>query len=168
MIARKNIVTIHALAGTGAFIMISAFQMATLTGEIIGDGSLIASIKTGIALSLLVLAPLMAIAGVTGRRLSGGATKGLPVAKLRRLQIAAINGLLVLVPSALFLLWKARTGSLDMSFRAVQTLELGAGLANVTLLGLNMIDGFKLSGRLRHRPATKANRSKLERQADVT
>ena len=65
----------------------------------------------------------------------------------------AANGLLVLIPSALFLALKARTGQFDLSFYLVQALELAAGATNLTLLGLNMRDGLKMKGRLRpHRP----------------
>jgi hypothetical protein len=35
----------------------------------------------------------------------------------------------------------------------VQALELAAGAANITLLGLNMRDGLKMKGWLRRQPA---------------
>ncbi len=41
----------------------------------------------------------------------------------------------------------------DGAFYEVQALELVAGATNITLLGLNMRDGFKLKGRLRRRLA---------------
>jgi hypothetical protein len=67
--------------------------------------------------------------------------------------LIAANGLLVLIPSALFLAAKARAGEFDTTFYAVQALELAAGATNLILLGLNMRDGFKLSGRFRRRKA---------------
>jgi hypothetical protein len=41
----------------------------------------------------------------------------------------------------------------------VQTLELAAGTANITLLGLNMRDGLRMKGRLsRAHPTPQATR----------
>jgi hypothetical protein len=70
-----------------------------------------------------------------------------------RLRAFGRNGILVLIPSALFLASKARAGEFDTSFYAVQALELVAGATNITLLGLNMRDGLKMKGRFRRRPA---------------
>jgi hypothetical protein len=66
--------------------------------------------------------------------------------------LIAANGVLVLIPSALFLAFKARAGEFDTSFYAVQALELAAGAANIALLGLNMRDGLKMKSWLRRRP----------------
>ena len=74
-------------------------------------------------------------------------------AKLKRMPIIAANGILVLIPSALFLASKARAGEFDISFYAVQVLELVAGAANIILLTLSMRDGLKMRGSFRHRPA---------------
>ena len=59
------------------------------------------------------------------------------------------NGILILIPAALFLASKARADEFDGIFYLVQALELIAGATNITLLGLNMRDGLKLTGRLR-------------------
>ena len=65
----------------------------------------------------------------------------------------AANGILVLIPAALFLASKAKAGEFDTAFYAVQALELLAGPVNITLLSLNMRDGLKMKGWLRPRPA---------------
>ena len=67
--------------------------------------------------------------------------------------IIAANGVLILIPSALFLAHKAGAVEFGASFYAVQALELAAGAANITLLGLNMRDGLKMKGWLRRQPA---------------
>lgn len=152
MLNRKHILAIHAAAGAAAFLVILSFQTATIIAETLAVPAFIAAVKTGIVFGLLVLIPVMAAAGATGRRLAGPSPKGLPARKLRRLALAASNGVLVLVPSALFLAWKARAGMFDAPFFAVQTLELAAGLANLILIGLNMRDGFAMTGRFRRRP----------------
>jgi hypothetical protein len=66
--------------------------------------------------------------------------------KLRRMPFIAANGLLVLVPSALYLAAAARSGSFGTAFIAVQAIELAAGAVNITLLGLNLRDGLRLRG----------------------
>ena len=68
--------------------------------------------------------------------------------KFKRMPFIVGNGLLILIPSALLLASKARAGEFDSLFYAVQGLELVAGATNIALLGLNMRDGFKLTGRL--------------------
>ena len=60
--------------------------------------------------------------------------------------VIAGNGILLLIPSALFLASKASAGEFDTSFYLVQALELVSGGVNITLLGLNMRDGLKLKG----------------------
>jgi hypothetical protein len=74
-------------------------------------------------------------------------------AKIKRMPLIAANGILVLVPAALFLAYKAGRAEFDALFYAVQALELLAGAANVALLGLNMRDGLRMKGRLRRRSA---------------
>jgi hypothetical protein len=51
------------------------------------------------------------------------------------------------VPCAIFLQQLASAGLFDQTFAVVQALELAAGAVNLTLLGLNIRDGFKLSRR---------------------
>jgi len=63
--------------------------------------------------------------------------------------LIAANGILILIPSALFLAAKARAAEFDTAFYAMQALDLAAGAVNIALLGLNIRDGLKMSGRLR-------------------
>src|SRR5215831_17933343 len=73
--------------------------------------------------------------------------------KLRRMPLIATNGLLVLIPSALFLASKPRAAEFDSVFHSVRALEPAAGAANISLLGLNMRDGLRMKGWLKRRPA---------------
>lgn len=96
---------------------------------------------------LAVAIPALAVTGASGFQL-GRKYRGKRIeAKKKRTFAAAANGVLVLVPSAVFLAAKANDGSFDATFYAVQVLELMAGAANLTLLGLNIRDGFALSRR---------------------
>jgi hypothetical protein len=155
---RKRIVAVHTAAGAGAFLIIASFQAATILAESLAIPALIAGVKTGIVFGLFILIPMMAIAGLTGRRLAGPSPKGLPARKLRRLALAAFNGVFVLVPCALFLAWRARAGLFGAPFYAAQALEFAAGLVNLILIGLNMRDGFALSGRFRQPSAASTPR----------
>jgi hypothetical protein len=148
---KRSLPLIHAAAGVLGFLIVAVFQAATIIAEALATSSAIAAVKTGVVLGLFVLIPAMALAGATGRRLAGPSPVGLAARKLRRLIGAALNGLCVLVPCALFLAYKARGGELDASFAAVQALELAAGLVNLVLIGLNIRDGLALSGRSRRR-----------------
>jgi hypothetical protein len=47
----------------------------------------------------------------------------------------------------------ARCAEFDTSFYFVQTLELAAGAANITLLGLNLRDGLRMTGWICRKPA---------------
>lgn len=82
-----------------------------------------------------------------------GRRTGLVGAKIKRMPWIAANGILILVPAALFLASKARTAEFDAAFYAVQALELAAGTVDITFLGLNMRDGLRMTGRLRRQSA---------------
>jgi hypothetical protein len=97
----------------------------------------------------LVLVPALAAASGSGLALAKGRRVGLVNTKLKRMPFIAANGLPVLVPSALFLAFKARSGQFDLTFYLAQAIELAAGATNLTLLGLNMRDGLKINGRRR-------------------
>ena len=112
------------------------------------------TVKSAIPWGFLVLIPALITAGGSGFALTKGRRAGLVSAKIKRMPIAAANGILILIPSALFLASKAKAGEFDTLFYAVQALELAAGAVNITLLGLNMRDGLKMKGRLRRRSAS--------------
>ena len=56
----------------------------------------------------------------------------------------AANGVLILLPCAFFLNSRAAAGQFDSVFYIVQSIELIAGAANLTLLGLSMKNGFSI------------------------
>lgn len=141
---------IHPVAGATALLMIALFWGATLWAELIGPPAALVAVKTLIPWGFLILIPAMAAVGGTGMALAGARRGGLIGAKLKRMPIIAANGVLVLVPAALFLSARAQAGQIDMAFYAVQGIELVAGAVNLTLLALNMRDGRKMT---RHRRA---------------
>lgn len=137
---------IHPIAGAVAILTIATFWLSTALTEMFGSQAAVTSVKTAIPWGFLLLIPALATAGGSGFALSKGARAGLVGAKLKRMRIIAANGVLVLIPAALFLAFKARAGEFDTSFYVVQVLELAAGPVNITLLGLNMRDGLKMRG----------------------
>lgn len=148
MSPRSLLRRVHAPAGVLAALLIAAFLSATLVVELLGRPQAIAQVKGLILLGLLVLVPALALAGGSGVAMVGRTPRGPAARKLRRMQIIAPNGLLVLLPAAIFLAWKAQAHDFDAAFYAVQALELAAGLINLLLLGANIVDGLRMSGRL--------------------
>ena len=144
---------IHPLAGAIAILTIAIFWLSTAAVELIGSAAAVVAVKTTIPWGFLLLIPALAAAGGSGLALAAGRRGGLIGAKLKRMPFIAANGVLILIPSALYLAFKARAGEFDASFDAVQALELAAGATNIALLGLNMRDGLRMKGLLRARQA---------------
>ena len=140
---------VHPVAGGIALATIATFWLATVLSEFSGSQELIIAVKTALPWGLLILIPALAATGGSGFALSKGRRPKLITTKIKRTAISGANGLLVLVPSALFLAFKAGAAEFDVAFYTVQVLELVAGAVNIALLSLNMRDGFKMTGRFR-------------------
>ena len=144
--------TIHPVFGGVAFLMTATFWVLTVGFELVGTEAQIIAVKSSIPFGLLLLIPAMAIVGGSGHCMANGRQTGLLGTKAKRMRLIAANGMFVLVPSALFLAWKAQAGALDRAFYAVQAIELAAGAINLTLLGISIRDGLVLTRRLPQRP----------------
>lgn len=139
--------TLHPLAGAVALATVATFWLATFLVELLGSPAAVAAVKTAIPWGFVLLIPALAATGGTGFALAKGRRTGLIGAKRKRMPVIAANGVLVLVPAALFLAAKARAGEFDAGFYAVQAVELAAGALNIALLGLNMRDGMRMKPR---------------------
>lgn len=152
---------VHPAGGVLALLTIAVFWLATAGSELLASQEAVIAVKTAIPWGFLVLIPALAATGASGFVLAKGRRKGRHKgrrggragAKIKRMPLIAANGILVLIPAALFLASKARAAELDTAFYAVQALELAAGAANIVLLGLNMRDGVAMTGRLARRIA---------------
>lgn len=142
---------IHPAAGAVALFTILTFWVSTVISELFGSEAAVIAVKTSVPWGFLLLVPALAAAGGSGFALAGGRRAGLVAAKARRMPIIAANGILILIPAALYLAHKAGQAEFDGMFYTVQVLELAAGATNIALLGLNMRDGLKMKGRLRRR-----------------
>lgn len=140
---------IHAVAGTLALITIATFWSSSILTEVFGTHAQIATLKMAILWGMLVLIPSMATAGATGAALGKGWKLPQVARKSNRMKIIAANGLLVLLPSAVFLAFRARGGQFDGLFYTVQAVELVAGAVNITLLVKNLKDGLALAAHKR-------------------
>jgi hypothetical protein len=144
---------VHRLGGALALVTIATFWIATLVTEAFASEAVVIQVKTAIPWGLLILVPALAMAGGSGFRLARGRRGGVLGAKARRMPIIAANGIFVLVPAALYLAVKAQAADFDAAFYGVQALELVAGAANLALIGLNVRDGLRLTGRVPRRAA---------------
>lgn len=136
---------VHPVAGMIAILTIATFWLATAISELFLPEAAVVAVKTAIPWGFLILIPALAATGGSGFAWSKGQRQGLVGAKLKRMPFIALNGLLILIPAAVFLASKARVGEFDTTFYVVQALELIAGAANLTLLGLGMRDGLRLT-----------------------
>ena len=141
---------VHAAAGFVGLLLIAAFWTSTTASELFGSPETVTAVKTGIAWAMIVLVPTLVITGASGMAMGRRRRDGLAVAKKQRMPIIALNGLFVLVPSALFLAHRANAGTFDAWFYGVQAVELTAGAVNFCLIGLNIRDGLRMTGRLRY------------------
>ena len=140
----------HFLAGLLATVTIATFFLSTILVELFGSHQAVATIKSLIVVpGLFVLVPAIMATGGSGFALSKFRQGGLVEAKKKRMHLIAANGLLVLVPAAIFLDRWASAGAFDTTFYLVQGVELLAGSVNLTLMGMNIRDGLKMSGRFR-------------------
>ncbi|MES0862573.1 hypothetical protein ABLN87_09460 [Ruegeria sp. SCPT10] len=139
---------IHAIAGGIGFVMILLFWTSTITSELFASHEAVATVKALILKGMFILIPAMAIAGGSGMAMGQKRKDALTKAKKTRMPVIALNGLLILVPAAWFLAGKAATGEFDSTFYTVQVIELIAGAANLTMMGLNIRDGLRMTGKI--------------------
>lgn len=132
----------HAGAGLLAMLIIAIFWLATMIAELFLSVEAVVWVKQGVVSGLFVLIPLLIITGGSGFSLAKKSTDARIAQKRRRMPFIAANGLLILVPSALFLAWKAQAGAFDGLFYGVQVVELSAGVINLLLMGMNARDGM--------------------------
>jgi hypothetical protein len=135
----------HAIAGAIGFVTILGFWLSTVTSELFASAAVVATVKQTIPWGFLVVVPALAIAGASGFRMAGASSDPRIVKKRRRMPFIAANGLLILMPAALYLATLASRGEFGMLFYGVQAIELIAGAVNLTLMSLNIRDGLSLT-----------------------
>jgi len=145
---------IHRAAAITAFLCIAIFFLSSIYVELLESKEVIAATKKLIVTpGLFILIPAMIITGATGFALAPKSKIGAIGKKKKRMPFIAMNGLLILVPAAIYLNMQAARGDFDLSFYLVQLLELLAGAINLFLMTLNIRDGMKITGRLKPQKA---------------
>ena len=144
----------HPIAGVVGLVVILANWLSTVASELSGSASAVTAVKEAIPWGFIVLVPALAVTGATGFRLAGSSTNPRVVGKKRRMPFLAGNGLLILIPAAFYLASLASRGDFGTNFYIVQAIELVAGAVNVTLMMLNVRDGFRLTGRFQRRTSS--------------
>lgn len=140
---------IHAAAGTLVMLLVACFWISTLVSELFFDATAITYVKQIIAkYGLVCLVLAMAATGGSGFALSKARKGRLIEEKKKRMPFLAANGVLIMIPAAIYLSIKATAGEFDAFFYVVQAIELATGLIQLTLLGKNFKAGLRLSGRL--------------------
>ncbi|TQV89545.1 hypothetical protein [Aliikangiella coralliicola] len=143
---------IHPVASIVATLCIASFFTMTVFVELFGSHEAIATVKSLIVMpGLFILIPALAITGGTGFARAKTRKGRLIDSKLKRMPFIAANGLLVLLPCAIFLNQWASSGLYDTRFYTVQVVELLAGAINLTLMSMNMRDGLVMTGKLRRK-----------------
>lgn len=138
----------HALAGTTSMLVIFSFWLSTLVSELFFDYAEVTLVKQAIFYALFILVPFMAATGGSGFALAKSRKSSLLTKKKMRMKIIGINGLVVMIPAAIFLNSKAAIAEFDANFYAVQVVELIVGVVQLTLISMNFRDGLKMTGKL--------------------
>ncbi|MBF0350442.1 MAG: YceI family protein [SAR324 cluster bacterium] len=146
---------VHGIAGSIACLIIATFWTSTVLVELTGSAESVALVKRCIIWGMGILIPSLILTGVSGRILGRSSEGNLVTKKKKRMPIIAFNGLFVLLPSAIFLDRWASSGQFDSAFYTLQAIELLAGAMNLFLIGSNIRDGLRLTGKLAVFPVSR-------------
>ncbi|HHB1596165.1 TPA: hypothetical protein ACN976_004352 [Vibrio campbellii] len=141
---KKTLSLVHRISSMTAYMFIMSFFTSTVFVELFGDQQAIVAVKTYISYAIWAVVPLMAAAGITGAKMAPKVKKGPIAAKKKRMPFVAMNGVLILVPAAIYLHHLAQLGQFDTTFYVIQVVELLAGFTNLTLMTLNIRDARAL------------------------
>jgi len=141
---------IHSISAALATLCIFIFLIATVLAEAFGSLDTVSMVKGLIVLpGLFILIPAIIATGVTGFTLAKERNGELVKRKKKRMPFIGVNGVFILLPSAIFLNMWASSGVFDTTFYVVQGIELMTGLINLVLMAMNMRDGLQMSGKIR-------------------
>jgi len=119
----------HFIAGITVLIILTLFWLAIIISDFFLGHEALVLVRQGIVYALIVLIPAMIAVKVTGGILGKDRIHSDPRVrdKKKRATWMAINGVLVMVPAAFFLDYKASANEIDLVFRVVQSIELLVG-----------------------------------------
>jgi len=118
----------HFIAGIIVLIILSSFWVSLITADFFLGHEAVAQVRLGIVYALILLIPSMIAVKVTGAKIGVTRMSDIRVQqKKKRATWMAINGVLIMVPAAFFLNYKASSGEFDTVFYIVQGIELFVG-----------------------------------------
>ena len=129
---------IHPVAGAVTLFTILTFWVSTAVSELFGSEAAVIAVKTSVPWGFFLLVPALAAAGGSGFAMAGGRRAGLVAAKARRMPIIAANGILILIPAALYLAHKAGQAE-------AMTCSIFSVVAPVTVLSISPTMRFSSS-----------------------
>ena len=132
---------IHRFSAFVAILCVSLFWLSTVIAELFFSLETIVQVKHFIVSGLFLLIPAMAVTAFTGMRMDRGGYLPRLEAKKSRMPLLAGNGLLILLPCAIYLANRAVHGELDRFFYVIQAVELLAGALQWNWLRRNIQDG---------------------------
>lgn len=144
---RKTVRKIHIASAILATLGIAIFWLSTLTAELFMSHASVTTVKMLICYAMFIFVPTMVITGMTGMKMGAKSPHPNIVRKRKRMPIIALNGLLILLPCAIYLYYRATIGMFDTTFYVIQIIEVVAGATNLTLMLLSMRDGITLHRR---------------------
>ncbi len=144
---KNTLKLIHSIAAMLAFSLILVFFTSTLAVELFGDKQAILQVKTYIMYGVILLAIAMATTGATGIKMAPRANKGPIGNKKKRMPFIAANGILILIPCAVYLHHLASNNLYDNQFYLIQGVELITGACNLILMSLNIRDAKQLKSK---------------------
>ena len=137
----------HAIAAIAALLMILIFWTSTIFVEISGTSRAIYIVKHSILMSMIIFIPFIIFTGLTGNILARNRAGKIIQRKKKRMAIVAVNGIIILLPSAIYLNYAASLEKFTHFFYGIQSFELLFGFINMSLLVLNIRDGLRLRKR---------------------
>ncbi|WP_292008588.1 hypothetical protein [Chryseobacterium sp.] len=141
---RKGIIRIHIIASIISFSTILIFFSMSLFAEINGNEGLIKNVKRNILVGLPLMIITMPALAITGKKLAGKSQNILILIKQKRMKFILANGILLILLAG-FLYYYSHYIALNTTFLIFQLLEFFCGLANLTMIGMNIKDGIQLS-----------------------
>jgi hypothetical protein len=140
----KPVTKVHIGAATISILTIATFWLSTVISELFMSLDAVVAVKTFIFYGLWLLIPAIIITAGSGNFMARNHKHSAIARKKKRMPFIALNGILILVPSAIFLYTKAINQEFDGVFYTVQMVELIAGLINLTLMIQNAKDGKRI------------------------
>jgi hypothetical protein len=150
----------HVMAAVTATAVVITFLASGAAIDLAGDPGDDRVLRGAVLLGVPLLIACLASAGLTGRRLAQGSWSAIVRRKQRRLQAAAVVGLVVLVPCAVALYHLRGRWGTSPEVVVMEALELVAGAFNLWLLVSNFRDGRRMARRQR-KPARRLQPSSV-------